>query len=73
MGRRFRPEGAAKQHPIDSVRTRCIVKTSGFTRAVCKIRGFYIKFEGFLENQKPPENRQKVDFSGDSPFTMHLD
>ena len=26
---------------INSVHTRCIVKTSGFTRGVCKNRGFY--------------------------------
>ena len=26
---------------ISSVHTRCIVKTSGFTRGVCKNRGFY--------------------------------
>ena len=51
---------------INSVHTRRIVKTSGFTRGVCKNRDF-IKFTGFLveflesmrswENQKPPENR----------------
>ena len=33
---------------VNSVHTRCIVKTSGFTRRVCKNRGFYIKFKGFL-------------------------
>ena len=32
---------------INSVHTRCIVKTRGFTRGVCKNRGF-IKFKGFL-------------------------
>ena len=26
---------------INSVHTRCIVKTSGFTRGVCKDQGFY--------------------------------
>ena len=26
---------------INSVHTRCIVKKSGFTRGVCKNRGFY--------------------------------
>ena len=26
---------------INSVHTRCIVKTGGFTRSVCKNRGFY--------------------------------
>ena len=26
---------------VNSVHTRCIVKTSGFTRGVCKNRGFY--------------------------------
>ena len=26
---------------INSVHTRCIVKTSGFTRGVCKNQGFY--------------------------------
>ena len=26
---------------INSVHTRCIVKTGGFTRGVCKNRGFY--------------------------------
>ena len=67
---------------INSVHTRCIVKTSGFTRGVCKNRGFYIKFKGFLveflhsrrswENQKPPENRQKMGLFWASPFTMHL-
>ena len=59
---------------INSARTRCIVKTSGFTRGVCKNWGFFIKFKGFLvefmenrrswENQKPPENRQKWTFLG---------
>ena len=33
---------------LNSVHTRCIVKTSGFTRGVCKNRGFSIKFKGFL-------------------------
>ena len=57
---------------INSVHTRCIVKTSGFTRGICKNQGF-IKFKGFLveflenrrswENQKPPEIARKVDFS----------
>ena len=66
---------------INSVHTRCIVKTSGFTRGVCKNRGF-IKFKGFLveflqnrrswENQKNPENRQKSGLFWASPFTMHL-
>ena len=32
---------------INSVQTRCIAKTSGFIRGVCKNRRF-IKFEGFL-------------------------
>ena len=32
---------------FNSVHTRRIVKTSGFTRGVCKI-GDFIKFEGFL-------------------------
>ena len=32
---------------FNSVHTRCIVKTSGFTRGVCKNRDF-IKFKGFL-------------------------
>ena len=32
---------------INSVHTRCIVKTGGFTRGVCKNQGF-IKFKGFL-------------------------
>ena len=26
---------------VNSVHTRCIVKTGGFTRGVCKNRGFY--------------------------------
>ena len=26
---------------VNSVHTRCIVKTSGFTRVVCENRGFY--------------------------------
>ena len=30
-----------------SVHPRCIVKTSGFTRGVCKNRGFFIKLKGF--------------------------
>ena len=29
------------QKMFESVHTRCIVKTSGFTRGVCKNRGFY--------------------------------
>ena len=29
------------QARVNSVHTRCIVKTGGFTRAVCKNRGFY--------------------------------
>ena len=33
--------GHALKTYIDSVHTRCIVKTSGFTRGVCKNRGFY--------------------------------
>ena len=66
---------------LNNVHTRCIVKTSGFTRGVCKNPGF-IKFKGFLveflesrrswENQKPPENRQKSGLFWASPFTMHL-
>ena len=32
---------------FNSIHTRCIVKTSGFTRGVCKNRRF-IKFKGFL-------------------------
>ena len=32
---------------INNVQTRCIAKTSGFTRGVCKIRDF-IKLKGFL-------------------------
>ena len=54
--------------------TRCIVKTGGFTRGVCKNRGFFIKFKGFLverlENRLSPEKiknpqkiARKVDFS----------
>ena len=27
--------------PVNSVHTRCIVKTSGFTRGVCKNQGLY--------------------------------
>ena len=71
-----------KTSKINSVHTRCIVKTSGFTRGVCKNRGDFIKFKGFLveflenrrswENQKPPENRQKSGLFWASPFTMHL-
>ena len=66
---------------FNSVHTRCIVKKSGFTRGVCKNRGF-IKFKGFRveflesrrswENQKPPENRQKSGLFWPSPFTMRL-
>ena len=33
---------------INSVHTRCVVKTSGFTRGVCKNLGFFIEFKGFL-------------------------
>ena len=73
----------ASKTKIDSVQTRCIVKTSGFTRDVCKkIRDLFIKFKIFLveflesrrswENQKPPENRQKSELFWASPFTMHL-
>ena len=40
---------------FNSVHTRCIVKTGGFTGGVCKNRGF-IKFKGFpvefLENRR---------------------
>ena len=60
-----------KSRGINSVRTRCIVKTSGIPRVFVKI-GDFIKFKGFLveflekrrssENQKPPENRQKCGF-----------
>ena len=35
-------------HFFNSVHTRCIVKTGGFTRGVCKNQGFFIKFKGFL-------------------------
>ena len=76
------PTVSKKASPfIDSVHTRCIVKTSGFTRGVCKNRGF-VKFKGFLveflenkrswENRKPPKNRQKSGLFWASPFTMHL-
>ena len=34
-------EMPAETLEINSVHTRCIVKTSGFTRGVCKNRGFY--------------------------------
>ena len=66
---------------FNSVHTRCIAETSGFTRGVSKKRGF-TKFKGFLveflenrrswENQKPPENRQKSGLFWSSPFTTHL-
>ena len=66
---------------VNSVHTRCIVKTSGFTRGVCRNLDF-IKFKGFLvefqensrswENQKPQENCQKSGLFWASPFTMHL-
>ena len=58
---------------INSVHTRCIVKTSGFTRGVCKTRGFYWKFQSFLveflensrswEIKNPQIIARKVDFS----------
>ena len=75
MQKPFRPSGsfvartALQKTCHNSVHTRCIVKTSGFTRCVCKNQGDFIKFKGFLveflesrrswENQKTPENRQK--------------
>ena len=44
-----------KEIPLKNVHSRCIVETSGFTRGVCKNRGF-IKFKGilveFLENRQ---------------------
>ena len=40
---------ARQRNPLNSVHTRCIVKTGGFTRGVCKI-GDFIKFKGFLWN-----------------------
>ena len=49
------PTPSAHFHPgritfsvINSVHARCIVKTSGIPRGVCKNRGFYYKFKGFL-------------------------
>ena len=33
---------------LNSVHTRCIVKTSGFTRGVCEKIGDFIKFKSFL-------------------------
>ena len=55
---------------INSVQTRGIVKTSAFTRRVCKNRWVYIKSKGslveFLENRRSWENQkspEKVDFS----------
>ena len=57
---------------FNSVHTRCIVKTSGFTRVFVKI-GNFIKFKGFpveilenrrsWENKKPQKIARKVDFS----------
>ena len=35
---------------VNSVHTRCIVKTSGFTRGVCKNKGFYKNLKVFLWN-----------------------
>ena len=62
--------------------TRCIVKTGGFTRGVCKNRGFYIKFKGFpcgipreqaiLRKAKSPrKSPEKWSFLS-LAFTMHL-
>ena len=57
---------APKLFFVNSVHTRCIVKTSGFTTGVCKNRGFFIKFKGFscgipreqaiLRKSKTPRN-----------------
>ena len=62
---------------INSVHTRCIVKTGGLQGAFVKI-GDFIKFKGFLveflenrrswENQKPRENRQKSGLFWASPL-----
>ena len=47
FGGKFRRKSGTKirgtfvQQLFKSVHTRCIVKTSGFTRGVCKNRGFY--------------------------------
>ena len=68
---------------INSVWTRCIVKTSAFTRGVCKNQQFYIKFKWFScgiprqqallrKSSKPTENRQKSGLFWASPFTMDL-
>ena len=79
---------AKENHPkkariLNSVHTRCIVKTSGFTRGVCKNRGGggFIKFKGFLleflenrrswENQKSRNSPEKWTFLS-LAFTMHL-
>ena len=51
----------------NSVHTRCIVKTSGFTRGTCKNHGFFIKFKGLLVDpekiKKLRKIARKVDFS----------
>ena len=66
------------QRKINSVPAGGIVKTSGFTRGVCKKSGSLLNTMDFLENrrssenQKPPENRQKSGLFQASPFTMHL-
>ena len=53
---------------VNSVQTRGIVKTSGFTRGVCKNRRFYriyrlsggiLREQALLRKTKSPENRQK--------------
>ena len=60
---------------------RCIVKTSGFTRGVCKNQGFYYisrfscgtpREQAILRKSKTPENCQKSGLFWASPFTMHL-
>ena len=61
---------------FNSVHTRCIVKTGGFTRGVCKNRGFYIKFKGFLveflENRLSPEKGKKPPERGSEKWTFLL-
>ena len=47
LGGRKNPRIIVGENYFNSVHTRCIVKTSGFTRGVCKNRDF-IKFKGFL-------------------------
>ena len=77
----FRLKCSSSLANFNSVQTRGIVKTSGFTRGVWKNRWF-IKLKVFFvefiesrrssENQSPQKIARKVDFSEPRLFTTHL-